>query len=90
MFAAIYFVSENIQKNSVIPLRWVYSFNPENWINDGMNPSESHKIFFSRNIEDNPNFNSETKSSLDGESGCYSATIRKLFGKQSKTYLFCK
>lgn len=77
MFAAIYLGQQNL----AIPFRWICSFNPVNWVNDGMNPSAPHQIFVSRNIEENPNFNLETKPLFDGEIGCYSACIRKLFGK---------
>lgn len=83
MFAAICF--DESQINLVIPFKWIYSFNPVNWLNDGINPSLPHKIFFSNNFDEKPNFNlpiGTFSEDCHDVGGCYMARIRKLFGNK--------
>lgn len=79
MFAAIYLDS---QRNLVIPLRWIFSFELKKWVNDGINPSSQYKIFFSQDANETPNFSLPINvGEFYGQTGCYIAQIRKLFGK---------
>lgn len=71
------------QKNIVIPIKWIESFNTTSMANDGINQSMIHKIFYSKNQSEMADFKLPTNPLYFNERGCYLARAHKLFGEKT-------
>lgn len=80
MFAAIILIES--KEKLVIPSKWIYSLDIVQVFNIGISHTKTHKIFYSPNLNDEPDF----KASLEREftiqrKCCYEAKIYRFFGK---------
>lgn len=79
MFAVI--TLETSLKVKVIPVEWIRGFDFIGSINDGINASETHVVFYCDNLNQRPNFGLPIFSVVREEyEGCYWARINKFFG----------
>lgn len=80
MFAVVK-LSQSTEK-LVIPVKWIYSFDIVQALNYGLSKTKSHIIFYSPNLQAEPNFRLPLRDSLEnGSDGCYKAHFKYLLGK---------
>lgn len=66
----------------IFPIEWVKSFDPSDFINNGVDRENDYLVFFSENRHDKPDFSLPVKDVINGR-GCYMVRIFKLFGMLS-------
>lgn len=80
---------EKIKINLVIPLNWVYSFNPSDIVNNAVNTSEVVTIFYNENLNVQANFSLPIVEDFNQNiPNCYEARMMKFFGKLLLVLLF--
>lgn len=87
----LYFVAflNNQNKNVIIPYFWCDDIDWAKTINNGLNRNENHLIFYSPDIEKDPDFTLTTRSTFDSNSdGCYFGKLKRSFSK--KNYIINK
>lgn len=80
MFAVVTLNQSN--EKFVIPVKWIYSFDIVQALNYGLSKTKSHIIFYSPNLQAEPNFRLPLRDLFElGGDGCYKAHIWYLLGK---------
>lgn len=70
------------RKNVLIPDYWCDTFNLAKSINCGLNKNENHLIFFSPDLDKNPEFTLPVRETFDSDGdGCYFGKILQAFSK---------
>lgn len=72
------------KQKTIIPLKWIKNFDVTMFFNYGMpyHKKKKYIIFFSNDLNDDPDFNAPLKNTLDGfVKGCYEASLIKHFSK---------
>lgn len=66
----------------VVPVEWIKGFDLVNSVNDGINCSEPHVVYWSRDDQMPPNFFMPIMTRFNYiDRGCFSARLNKFFGK---------
>lgn len=70
------------KKKLIIPAKWIYSFDIVQALNYGLSKTKSHIIFYSQNLQIEPNFRLPVRDLFaENIDGCYQANIWYLMGK---------
>lgn len=70
------------KKNVVIPDFWCQSLDLANAINNGLNSHDNHRIFFSADINKDPDFSIAIPETFDEKvDGCYFGKLCRAFSK---------
>lgn len=72
-------ITTKSKEKMVIPINWVKSFNPTDFINHGIDQENDFVVFYSANRNDIADFNLPVKEKIDGR-GCYVVKFFKIFG----------
>lgn len=79
MFASV-LLSESRQK-IVIPMKWILSVDIVQVFNYGVSHTKDHIIYYSQNLDDEPNFRLKVEDVFEFKEGCYEARILHAHGK---------
>lgn len=83
MFVAV--TIENSLENIVVGIKWLKQICLADSANDGVNPAQSHLLFYSVDKTKHANFELPLRVYFDPNAdGCYLARINKHFGKNKK------
>lgn len=70
----------------VCPIKWIIDMNITKWANEGINQSEWTTVFYSSNLDIEPNFSLAISKTFSNDPACYMARIWKIEGKITKNY----
>lgn len=65
----------------VIPISWIYSIDIVQAMNRGISKTKEHKVFFSTDIFEDPNFRLPVRNDFDGTTGCFLGHVMATFRK---------
>lgn len=65
----------------IIPTTWIKDIDEVKVFNGGVRRFQNVDIFFSADVNAEPNFGLPIENVFNGEVGCYRATLLKAFGK---------
>lgn len=80
MYVVVVFQSSLVIK--VIPIDFIKEYNPIEMVNNAVDQSRTHIVFYSKNFNEFPDFSLDIKTEFDdGVPGCYEVRFLKFFGK---------
>lgn len=91
MFAAI--ILEKTFDKLVVPCKWIKTINCVKFVDNGVNQSQTHTVFYSFDEKVEPDFllpcDQQEFDMINGH-GCYRGRILKFFGKYQMYYLIIR